>query len=50
MLILTNAKVFDGRAMLPGTHSVTIDGNRIDAIEYGAHETSGEVIDIAGMT
>jgi len=50
VLTITNAKVFDGHAMLPGTHSVTIDGNQIDSIEYDAEETCGEVIDIAGMT
>ena len=27
MLVLTNARLFDGREMLPGTHQVTLDGN-----------------------
>jgi imidazolonepropionase-like amidohydrolase len=50
MLILTNARVFDGRAMLPGTHTVTIKADRIQAIDDRLGEVSGEVIDVAGMT
>jgi hypothetical protein len=50
MLVLTNAQVFDGREMLPGRHSVTIDGDRIVAIDEAPDEVSGEVVDVAGMT
>ena len=32
MITLTNARVFDGRAMLPGRHDVTLDGKRIASI------------------
>src|SRR5262245_42202861 len=50
MLILTNARVFDGRAMLQGTHTVTIKAERIQAIDDRLGEVSGGVIDLAGMT
>ena len=33
MLVLTNARVFDGTEMLPGTHDVALDGNRIASID-----------------
>ena len=36
MVTLTNAQVFDGRAMLPGRHDVTLDGTRI-AVGQRAH-------------
>ena len=29
MAVFTNARIFDGREMLAGTHDVTLDGNRI---------------------
>jgi imidazolonepropionase-like amidohydrolase len=44
---LTNARLFDGSRMLPGTHSVTVDGTNITAID-GA--VGGETIDLGGMT
>jgi imidazolonepropionase-like amidohydrolase len=50
MLILTNARVFDGRRMLSGTHSVTLEGNRIEAIDRRPAADSPEAIDVGGMT
>ncbi|TDC98403.1 amidohydrolase family protein [Actinomadura sp. 7K507] len=54
MLVLTNAKVFDGREMLPGKHDVTLDGDRITAIGGAAGDANGdvpaEVVDVGGMT
>lgn len=47
MYTLTNARLFDGARMLPGTHSVAVDGNSIAGID-GA--ISGETIDLGGMT
>jgi len=53
MLTFTNARVFDGRKLLPGRHSVSLDGGRIAAID-GALPADGpedgDVIDLAGMT
>ncbi|CAN7194220.1 hypothetical protein LJR225_000582 [Phenylobacterium sp. LjRoot225] len=48
MLTLTNARLFDGRQMLPGRRSLTLDGDRITAIGEGPGE--GAVIDVGGMT
>src|SRR5262249_35505006 len=50
MLVLTNARVFDGRQMLPGRHRVTVEGNRIAAVNDVPDEASAEVIDVAGLT
>ena len=50
MLVITNAKVFDGRELLPGTHSVTLDGNTIAAIDDASTCRRREVLDAAGMT
>jgi len=54
MVVLTNARIFDGREMLAGTHDVVLDGNRIAAIDDRAHAGSGagpgDTIDVAGMT
>ncbi|MEZ0366633.1 amidohydrolase family protein [Mycobacterium sp. pUA109] len=50
MLTLTNARVFDGQKPLPGRHSVTLDGNRIQAVDAAPQPASGEVIDVRGMT
>jgi imidazolonepropionase-like amidohydrolase len=48
MTCFTNARVFDGTAMLSGTRTVTLDGNRIAAVS----ETPGgsDAIDLGGMT
>jgi imidazolonepropionase-like amidohydrolase len=50
MLVFTNARVFDGREMLPGSHRVTVEGNTIAAIDAGLDEASAELIDVGGMT
>ena len=54
MLVITNATLFDGRRLLPGRHSVTVDGNTIAAIDDPSTVTAPlaetEVIDAAGMT
>ncbi|MCV7320284.1 amidohydrolase [Mycolicibacterium confluentis] len=50
MLVITNAKVFDGRKLLPGRHSVTLDGNTITAIDDASPVPPAEVIDAGGMT
>lgn len=50
MLVLSNARIFDGRTMLPGSHTVTVEGNRIEAIDYRSGPTPAEAIDVAGMT
>ena len=44
----TNARIFDGSALLPGTRTVTIDGNRITSI---SEKPGGAgAIDLNGMT
>lgn len=50
MLVITNAKVFDGRQLLPGRHSVTLDGNTIAAIDDASSVAPVDVIDAGGMT
>jgi imidazolonepropionase-like amidohydrolase len=50
MLVVKNARVFDGRRLLPGRHSVTVDGNTISAIDDAAPTLPAETIDAAGMT
>jgi imidazolonepropionase-like amidohydrolase len=51
MLTLTNARLFDGGRMLPGRHSVTIDGTTIAAVQEAARPFAGggEVVDLGGM-
>ena len=49
MLTFTNARLFDGREMRPGRHSVTLDGNLIAAAGQGP-AVAGETIDLDGMT
>lgn len=48
MLTFTNARVFDGSAMLPGTRTVTLDGDRIASISE--KPGGGDAIDLGGMT
>src|SRR5262249_13783975 len=48
MTVLTNARIFDGRQMLSGTHDVTLDGNRIVSIDAGVG--SDDIIDVGAMT
>ncbi|WP_395310703.1 amidohydrolase family protein [Mycobacterium sp. AMU20-3851] len=50
MLVITNAKVFDGRQLLSGRHSVTIDGNTISTIDDAAPVPPADVVDANGMT
>jgi imidazolonepropionase-like amidohydrolase len=50
MLTLTNARVFDGRRMLPGTHDVSIRRTRIAAIDDPSVASDGETVDLGGMT
>ncbi len=52
MAVFTNARIFDGREMLAGTHDVTLDGNRIASIDEhgGARPGAGDVVDLGGMT
>ncbi len=48
MLTFTNARVFDGTAMLPGTRTVTLDGNRIASITD--KPAGDDATDLGGMT
>jgi imidazolonepropionase-like amidohydrolase len=48
MVAFTNARIFDGRRMLAGTRSVTLEGNRIASISEG--KAGAEAIDLGGMT
>jgi imidazolonepropionase-like amidohydrolase len=50
MLVLANARVFNGWEMLPGSHQVTVEGNRIAAVDDVRDEVSAEVLDVGGMT
>lgn len=50
MLVITNAQVYDGRKMLPGRHSVTLDGNVIAAIDDESTFAPADVVDAGGMT
>jgi imidazolonepropionase-like amidohydrolase len=49
MLTLTNARVFDGVAMLPGRRSVTLDRDRIVAVTDKPQQNAGETIDLGGL-
>lgn len=49
MLTFENARLFDGTAMLPGLHSVTVDGTAIIVIDAPAPEGSARV-DLHGKT
>jgi imidazolonepropionase-like amidohydrolase len=50
MLTLTNARLFDGREMLPGRRSVTLDGNTIVAVGEPLATGTGKIVDVEGMT
>lgn len=50
MLVLANARIFDGRKMLPGSHTVTVEGNRIVAVDNHSGPPPAGAIDVAGMT
>jgi imidazolonepropionase-like amidohydrolase len=49
-VLLTNAQIFDGRAMLRGRHDVTLDGARIASVSTHSGAVSGDVVDVDGMT
>lgn len=49
-MFITNARVFNGRKLLPGRHSVTLEGNTIAAIDGSDPAAGTTVIDAAGMT
>jgi imidazolonepropionase-like amidohydrolase len=50
MLTLANARLFDGREMLPGKRHVTLDGSAISAISAQPAQGSEQTIDIDGLT
>ncbi|MFA5708099.1 amidohydrolase family protein [Mycolicibacterium sp.] len=50
MLEITNARLFDGRKLLPGRHSVSIEADTITAVDGPEPAASATVIDAAGMT
>ena len=50
MVTLTNARVFDGTQLLPGTHDVSLRGRRIAAVDVAGAGPQDEVIDLHGMT
>src|SRR6478752_8175383 len=50
MVVLTNARVFDGRAMLSGHHDVALDGRRIASVTPHTGQVTGDVVDVGGMT
>lgn len=50
VLTLINARLFDGRSLQDGTHSVTLDRGCIVAIDKPAGEREGRTVDLGGMT
>jgi imidazolonepropionase-like amidohydrolase len=50
MLTLTNARLFDGGALLPGRRSVTLDENRIVAVDEQPPAGAERTIDLGGLT
>lgn len=51
MVTFTNARVFDGRRLLPGRQAVSIEGNRISAVgAMDGFDVPGDAIDLGGMT
>ncbi len=50
MPVLANARVFDGRRMLPGSQTVTVEGNRISAMHPHSGPVPDGAVDVAGMT
>ncbi|HEY9556454.1 MAG TPA: amidohydrolase family protein [Acidimicrobiales bacterium] len=49
MKVLANARIFDGRSMLPGAHDVTLDGKRIASVNPHAG-VAADAVDLRGMT
>lgn len=53
MTVLSNAQIFDGRALLPGRHDVTLERGRIARVAPvadTARAASDDVVDVGGMT
>src|SRR4051812_5572590 len=50
MVVLTNARVFDGTRMLALTHDISLNGRRIASIDHAGTNASTDTIDLQGMT
>jgi imidazolonepropionase-like amidohydrolase len=50
MVVLANALIFDGHAALVGRHDLTLDGNRIVAVEPHLGPVPDDAVDLDGMT
>lgn len=50
MVTLTNARIFDGTALLPGTRTVVLEGKRIASITQGPAAPGEAALDLGGMT
>lgn len=50
MVTFTNARIFDGRRMLPGSATLVLDGNRIASVSEGGAGEAADAIDLGGMT
>jgi imidazolonepropionase-like amidohydrolase len=50
MLVLANATVFDGRELLPGRHTVSLEDERIVALDGRPGDEADDIIDVDGMT
>jgi imidazolonepropionase-like amidohydrolase len=50
MLVLTNARVFDGTKVLPGNHDVSIDRRRIAAVNATVPHEADDIVDLGGRT
>ena len=48
MLVLTNARVFDGRQLLPGLQTVVVDGKRIRSVDPVDAGAPAGAVDLAG--
>jgi imidazolonepropionase-like amidohydrolase len=50
MVVLVNATVFDGLELLPGRHAVSVEDDRIVAIDGPPGDDADDIIDLDGMT
>ncbi len=50
LLTLTNARVFDGHALLDGRHDVVVDRRRITSIVPSGGQVADDAVDLGGMT
>ncbi len=50
MLTFTNARIFDGSAMLPERGTVSLDGNRIVSVTGPEAKPPADAIDLGGLT